>query len=232
MKSKNIFWGLLFILGGAFLIVSKLGFLSDMNVLSIVLTVFLVALILDSIFRKSFADILFPLAFISIIYDEQLGITEITPWTVLLGALFGTIGLSMIFSKKKKWYDGKYRIDFSNAEKLNVEDESFVRHETAFASTIKYVNTDAFVQGDFKCTFGSMKIYFDHATMQNNSATVNLEAAFSGVELYVPRTWKIEDKMNVSFSGIELKNKGDAVTTNTLILTGSLSFSGIEVFYI
>ena len=43
MKKESIFWGILFILAGIFLIVSKLGYFPDVNVFSLLLTVFLVA---------------------------------------------------------------------------------------------------------------------------------------------------------------------------------------------
>ena len=38
----------------------------------------------------NFWEILFSIAFICIIYDDQLGITALTPWTVLGAALLGS----------------------------------------------------------------------------------------------------------------------------------------------
>ena len=103
MKKERVFWGVLLILAGIFLIISKLGYFPNVNVFSLLLTVFLVVIIVKSLPRFNFAGILFPIAFICIIYDKQLGITAITPWTVLIAALLGSIGLSMIFHKHIKW---------------------------------------------------------------------------------------------------------------------------------
>ncbi|MBO0528685.1 hypothetical protein EXQ29_10995 [Clostridium botulinum] len=61
------------------------------------------------IFNNLFLSVLFPIAFICIIYDKQLGITNITPWTVLIGALLSSIGLSMVFHKRIKWVNTKYK---------------------------------------------------------------------------------------------------------------------------
>ena len=97
MKKHRIFWGVFLIVAGIFLIINKLGYLPDVNVFSLLLTVFLVVVIMKSLLRINFAGILFPSAFICIIYDKQFGITNITPWTVLIAALLGSIGLSMIF---------------------------------------------------------------------------------------------------------------------------------------
>ena len=232
MKKDRIFWGLVFILGGVFLIISKLGYFSDVNLFSLLLTVFLAVVIVKSIIRINFVGILFPIAFICIIYDKQLGITSITPWTVLIAALFGSIGLSMIFHKPTKWVNKKYDCEDYKFEKIDVEDESHVRFKSSFGASIKYINTDNFEQADFNCSFGAMTVYFDNATMRKDNAIVRIDASFSGIELYVPKTWNIDDRTNVFLSGISEKNKNDKIITNTLTLVGDINFSGVEIIYI
>lgn len=237
MKKERVFWGLILILGGVFLIVSKLGFFPDVNVFSLLLTVFLVVVIVKSLLRINFAGILFPIAFICIIYDKQLGVTNITPWTVLIAALLGSIGLSMIFHKHTKWFDTKWFNTEHNDEdykfeKIDVEDESHVRFKTSFGASIKYINTDNFEQADFNCSFGAMKVYFDNAVMRNDNAVVRINASFSGIELYVPKTWNIDDKTKVFLGAVSEKNKNDKITTNTLTLVGDISLSGVEIIYI
>ena len=110
MRERNIFWGILFVLGAIGLVIGKMGFLSDVNPFSLGFSVILGAIIIDSLFRLNYAGILFPIAFLCIIYDKQLGITALTPWTVLIAALFGSIGLSMIFPKKNKFFKNLFLI--------------------------------------------------------------------------------------------------------------------------
>jgi predicted membrane protein len=232
MKKERVFWGLVLILGGVFLIISKLGYFPDVNVFSLLLTVFLIVVIVKSLFHINFAGILFPIAFICIIYDKQLGITNITPWTALIAALLGSIGLSMIFHKHTKWFNTKHNDEDYKFEKIDVEDESNVRFKTSFGASIKYINTDKFEQADLNCSFGDMKIYFDNAIMSKNNAIVRINASFSGIELYVPKTWNIEDKTNVSLGSISEKNRHAQITTNTLTLVGDISFAGVDIIYI
>lgn len=232
MKKERTFWGLALILGGVFLIISKLGYFPDVNLFSLLLTAFFIIVIVKSFIRINFSGILFPIAFICIIYDKQLGITNITPWTVLIAALLGSIGLSMIFHKRTKWINKKYNCEDYKFEKVDVEDENHVRFENSFGASIKYINTDNFEQADFNCSFGAMKVYFDNAIMRNSNAIVRINASFSGVELYVPRTWNIDDRTNVFLGGISEKNKNDKVITNTLTLVGDINFSGVEIIYI
>ena len=80
----------------------QLGYLPAVGVFSLLFTVVCIAVIVASIPHVHFGGILFPLAFIAIIYDKPLGITAITPWTVLLAALLLTIGLHLIFGRFRK----------------------------------------------------------------------------------------------------------------------------------
>jgi len=232
MKKESIFWGVLFILAGIFLIISKLGYFPDVNVFSLLLTVFLVVVIVKSLPRLNFSGILFPIAFICIIYDKQLGITAITPWTVLMAALLGSIGLSMIFHKHIKWINHNHKCEDYKFEKIDVEDESHVGFKNSFGASIKYINTDKFEQADFNCSFGAMKVYFDNAIMSNENAIVRINASFSGIELYIPKTWNVDVKTNVFLGSVDEKNSNNKTTTNNLTLVGDVSFSGIEIIYI
>lgn len=232
MRKERVFWGVFLILGAIVLLISKLGYFSDVNVFSLLFSIALVAMIIKSIMRISFTGILFPLAFLAIIYDDKLGITEITPWPVLFAALLGSIGLSLIFNKGPKKSKIYVNGDSDNTKTINVDDEGHINLETSFGSSIKYVNTDKFEYANLSCSFGNMKIYFDNTTMARESAVVNIDISFAGLQMYIPRTWKVENKVGASFGAVEEKNRIDSVITNTLILTGDVSFSGVEIFYI
>lgn len=231
MRKEKIAWGVLLIVASIFMLVSKLGYLPGVNATSIILTIFLIAFIVKSAIRVNFPGILFPIAFISIIYSKQLGFQEITPWPVLAAALLGSIGLSMIFKKKLLTLNLNKR-DYKEFEKFDMQDESRIAMDTSFGSSVKYINTDKFVQADLDCSFGALKVYFDNAKMLNEEAIVRLDASFSGVELYVPKTWRIESNLDVTLSGFNEKNRCIAETTNTLILIGDITFSGVDIIYV
>lgn len=229
MKKEKIFWGLLFIFAGIFLIVSKLGLITDVNVFSFILTVFLVACMIKSVRHLSFAGILFPAAFLCIIYAEPLGITEITPWPVLGAALFGSIGLSIIFHNKHRYVHFKEE-KFSDV--IDHQDGNSFKFETSFGSSIKYVNADDFSYADLDSSFGAMKVYFDNAVIQSGNAVINLEVSFAGVELFIPRSWNVINKANVSFGAIEEKNRSQTSGSPVVTLTGEVSFAGVTIYYV
>ncbi|WP_125154883.1 LiaF transmembrane domain-containing protein [Clostridium rectalis] len=232
MKGKRIFWGVFLVLSGIFMIISKLGFFPDVNAFSLLITVFLVIVIVKSLLRINFFGVLFPIAFLCIIYDKQLGLTSITPGPVLFAAFLLSIGLSMIFHKNSKWFQGREKHDDYSFQDINIEDEDHVRFKNSFSGSIKYINSNKFERADISCTFSGIKVYFDNASMKSENAVVRIDASFSGVELYVPKNWRIEDKTDVFLGGISEKNKSDSVITNTLTLVGNISFAGVEIIYI
>ena len=100
MKSK--FWGLLFIVVAIYILFGSTEVFEGIGIGTIILTCFFAAMLIKGLMNLSFGGILFPSAFLAIIWDTELGIESLTPWPVLFAALFGTIGLNLIFGKPKK----------------------------------------------------------------------------------------------------------------------------------
>lgn len=233
MKKGRIFWGSFFILGGIALMVDQLGIVNNVNIINVIIGILLLCIAVKNATKLKFAGVLFPIAFIGILFDDQLSITSITPWTILITAGLLSIGLSMIFDKKPKF--GKVKVDWDSKDyktTINIEDESNIRLKTNFSSSVKYINTDKFESASLECKVAGIEIYFDNAVMKNENAVVRIDALFSGVELYIPKSWRVDNKANVTFGAIEEKNRNGAVITNTLTLVGNISFAGVEIFYI
>lgn len=103
---------------------------------SIILTVFFLWLFVEGIRNVNFWEILFSIAFICIIYDEPLGITALTPWTVLGAAFLGSIGLSLIFGgKKRKWKTVTGNVGTSSSEQYTGEGDP-VREQLRFRNPL------------------------------------------------------------------------------------------------
>lgn len=229
MKRENIFWGVLLIIAAIALILGKLNLFVNVNAFSIILTILFVGMIIKSIIHFNIVGILFPLAFISIIYDKQLGITAITPWTVLFAALLLSIGFSLIFHKNYFYHIEHHR---HNEKTISIEDADHIKVDTSFGHTIKYINTDDFIQADLSSAFGGMDVYFDKAKLHQNNGIVNLEISFGGANLYIPKSWTVINKAEVSFGDIEEKNISEKSSENVLTLYGSVSFGNVTIIYI
>lgn len=240
-KASDIIWGILLIVGAVVLILSQLGRLGGLqiSVWKVFATLVLLAIAIKSLFNRSFAGILFPIALFCIMFDEILGITALTPWTVLLAALLFSIALSMIF---KSWriksccgFDG-CRNHHQNENFSNIVDEQDgekVYSHASFGGTVKYVNSDNLKKVHIKNAFGATKMYFDKAVIQGEEAEIYIESSFGAVELFIPKEWKIINKVNVSFGAIEEKNtKNSGMEEKKVYLTGALSFGAVEILYV
>lgn len=250
IHANNMLWGAFLILAAVFLIVSKLGNFEGVGLFSILFTVFWVSILVEGVMRRSFGRILFALAFLCIIYDKQLGIEAITPWTVLIAAWLGTMGLNMMFRKRKhhceiNWkkkddtiIDVEVNGDFqeegyyqkrSQVDSLNGNKVFF---STSFGSAVKYVDSNNFEYASLECSFASMKVYFDKVMIQNGSATVELDVSFGSVELYFPKEWSVVNHMDTAFGGIDEKNQNASTGSPVIMLTGDVSFGNVTIIYV
>mgnify|MGYP003415327784 FL=1 len=232
MKKKDIFWGIFFILAAVLVIVNQLGFLPKIGIFEIVATVVLVAIIVKCLIHFWFPGMLFPIAFLCIIYAEEWHITQLTPWPVLATAFLGSIGLGIIFKKNKFNYYDHYFHKEHVEEVINEPDGSVINCFANFGSSMKYVNSDHFERANIKCSFGGMKVYFDNAVIADGTAEIYLDVSFSGVELYIPKGWKVIDEVNASFGAMEMKNRGENSDSPIVTIKGSVSFGGVEIIYV
>ncbi|MCH5251336.1 MAG: hypothetical protein J1F22_00030 [Lachnospiraceae bacterium] len=236
---KNYFWGVFLVLAGAYLIVSQMGYLPSVGAFTLVFTIVCIAALIQGVLHMSFGAVLFPLAFIGILYDKQLGITAITPWTILIAALLGTVGLNLIFGRFKKKF--KYRCYGGHGKGHkggghggkgeNVDGEN-IEINVSFGSVIRYVTSSDLRYTDINVSFGAATVYFDNAKIPSGNATVNINSDFAGVELYVPGNWQVINHMNSSFGAVDEKNKRSGELAGTLTLEGSNSFGGITIYYV
>lgn len=229
MKGKKIFWGLFFILSGVLVLVNQLGFFTKIGLCSLFFTIFLVAVLIKSLAHLSFTGILFSLAALAIVYAEPLNIESITPWPVLLTALFGSIGLNCIFSNIHHHHFNHHDKEFISE---NIDSDNVVDINVSFGASAKYINTKNLEKVNVSCSFGAVKIYLDNASLKDDKAIVDFNVSFAGVELYVPKNFRIENNVDASLGGIDEKNTKGNVTDKTLILTGKINLSGIEIIYV
>ncbi len=232
MKRSNIFWGLFLILGAAFIIISQLGIFAEVSVLKVIFTVLLSGIAIAGLLHLEFFMMLFPVAIILILFDKELNITNLTPWPILATALLGSIGLSLIFHRSKKQF-GYFKEEYGKEVIINDPDNSDVVCYSHMGSTIKYINTKELEKALIDCSFGAATVYFDNAEIKGNSATLQIDCSFGGIELYIPKSWQVEQRIDVFLGGIEEKGRKDQTSDGpTLILTGRIKLSGITVYYI
>lgn len=234
MKNRSWFWGLFFIAGAGVLLLSALGSPLGISLWDLLLTLVFVAILLQSLPRGEWFGIIMPIAFLYMIYDKYLPapFSDISAWYVLLIAAFLATGLSILFKKKRVFHvniGGDKSFSSSSGENLT---GSEVYSDLSFGDAVKYIYSDNLEKGDFDCSFGTMKIYFDQATLKDNRATVHVDCSFGAVELYIPREWNVVNNVSSSFGHNSDSTKYRQDNEITLYLEGDVSFGEIKIITI
>ncbi len=232
MKKKSIFWGLVLILIAVYMIVSRLGFLPEFSFFTILFTILFGALVIDGCMNRNIYEMLLPAAGILCLYDDMLGIEEITPWPILIAALLCSIGIHIIFKdvfKKKK--HSKHCNHMTGSVEQS-EDGSEIYVSNNFNELSKYVNTDRFASAEISNSFGQCNVYFDNAILQSSTAHVTISNSFGETRVYFPRTWKIELKQKSAFGGIKIHGNSTADSLSPVIyVDAECNFGEINLYY-
>lgn len=238
---KRLFWGSFFILAAALTIINALGLYTSINIVSLLFTILMTAIIIKSLVHFNFGGILIPLAIIGIIFAEPLEITNITPWPLLITAFLLSAGLEIMFGRtqriiKAKIIGGNFHSRFENNENfgeiVDEEDESVVTYSVNFGSGMKYVNSAKLKKAYLSCKFGALKVYFDNAVLDSEGAEIILDVAFGGTELYIPKEWNVIIGTNATLGAIEEKNRKMQTDGPKITIKGNVSLSGVEIIYI
>lgn len=231
-KGKNFFWGILFLLGAVAVVTDKLGYLKGIGFWSILFTIGFAGLLLDGIRKRKWSRILFAIAFICIVNADVLGIRQLVPWTVLLAAFLGTIGLNILFPERRErqYFNGdrqncRTRIDETDSGEM-------IHMETTFGSAVKYIDSQELAGAYLEASFGTMGVYFDNAVLWNHSAEVYVDVSFGSITLYIPSGWKVIVDTDNSFGSTEEYGRCNPEGENVLIVKGDVAFGNLRIQYI
>ena len=104
-RNRNWFWGLFFIVGALILLSSALGWSFGLSLWQWFVVIFMSSIILKSIPRLEYFGIIMPLPFIYLTINQYLpeAYQNLNGFTLILVALFLSIGLSILFKKKRHY---------------------------------------------------------------------------------------------------------------------------------
>jgi predicted membrane protein len=263
----RIFWGVLFLLAGAAVLLNLTGVLPvphGMDAGNIIWSIILALVTIWSIIHRFWFITFYMILGIVYVWRDQLGLHDMNFWPLAGAALLLSIGFSILFKNKhKSWRDSVYVGTFNYKEEdedfhkkvseakdasagdesaarqsggvhsSSAEDENNVYIKASFGSTIKYVNARALTRAYVDCSFGSVKAFFDNATVADGGAVIEIDNSFGGMELYIPREWRLIDDINRTFGGVDIKNPEHERSGGPVVrLTGNVNFGGVEIILV
>ncbi len=235
MKTKNVFWALLLIALGVFIIAAALGAFGSMNAWTVILTALLGIIIIHSLVRLEFGGVFLPLAGLYLVYDGMLNLPHISPWLLFAAAIMFSIAFEIIFGGFKKHRKAAFVHTRSDKDGEAVEDSANTPvAQVSFGSSSLYLHAEALTSGSFNVSFGELTVYFDDAKLAPGGAEVSVHCSFGELTLMIPRHWKVQDNISSALANVE---RNDPYANHeegapTLRLTGSVSFGEIKIDYV
>lgn len=110
----------------------------------------------------------------------------------------------------------------------NIDGER-VFEKVTFGSAVRYVNSDNLQYADISCSFGGIEIYFDNARVPSGQAAINISSNFSGVDIYIPKEWKVINEMASFCGGVDIDNGWTGDSSVVITLTGRNNFGGVGI---
>lgn len=250
MKNKvrfsNWIWGTFMLLAATFVLSNQFGGFVEIGVGSIIASVLAVAFAVQCIAHLSFAPLPIPLAVLYIVFQEPLGFRYLHHWTLLLASVLATIGLFILLPKKQfriegtwgGYHDQRHRsrggIHQPQMTPTDGGSDNNPSVSVNFGAVSRYLHADCLETAQLYCNFGALEVFFDQSQLSPNGAEAALTCSFGAITIFVPKHWRVIDRINCTLGGVDLDNRFAAPEENApqLTLTGSVSLGGIEVRFV
>jgi predicted membrane protein len=220
----RIFAGLLIIVIGALFLLGNLGKVDVGDLITQYWPLILVFMgvwhILTHNFRQVSAGILLIIvgsAFMLI----KWGILGVDFWKFFWPSLIIAVGLWILLKPRFKSYEGKI-------PEIKEDDlDAFV----LFSGINRRLESKEFRGGKATAMFGGIDLDFYDAKLSGNQATIDLTAMFGGINVRVPRNWKIVVDSHAILGGVDDKHRTESADRieATLFIKATAIFGGIEI---
>lgn len=200
----------------------------------LVITLFLVAIVLDNIPKQHYFGIFMPLS-LAVAYNRvylNLGRTNFFP-IILVGFLL-SLGFSMVFKRRRRIF---YRNNSqwkgtknTKGASTSYDSEDTINVESSFNDYAKYVRSENFKGGYIESNFGQLQVYLHEATFDPTGAILDLDVNFGSLTIYVRRGTRTHDHISTAFGGIQMDEYMYVEGNNDMLtLKGDCNFGSVKV---
>lgn len=248
MKNRNVFWGVLLILGALLIIGNEYNiFFVGVAARRVILAVIFGVILIRGLVTRSYGLVFVSLVVLIKFLGELTVGNDISLLSAAVIAGLLSIGLSLIFPKKKNatfiGFNGTVGggctdNNFQNNSNMfgNVVDEmtgSNIYYNNKFAESTKYVRTSNLVNAKLENCFGELKVYFDNATIIQENVVIDVSCIFGEVQVFVPRQWNVQQNISAVFADVKEVYKGQPMAELPRVnIVGSVTFGEVQIIYI
>jgi len=222
--SGRIFWGLLLIVVGGLFLLESLHKADAGEIISQYWPVILIAVGLWILFTSGFRNTLSALVLMAvgaIFLLINLGVFEHDVWNYAWPLFIVVIGLWLVFRGGVHHPQSKFpEIKGDDLDAVNI-----------FSGMKRTISSRKFRGGKATVVFGGMNLDFTQAELEGGQATIEATAIFGGIEIWVPKEWKVVVDGTPILGGVEDKHRTvpDAEIKGTLYVKATAIFGGVEI---
>lgn len=220
-------------------VVNKLGYLQGMGFWNIMFSAILIGMCVNGIVKQRWGRILFSTAFFVIVNDHILHLEKLTPWTVLIVALLGTLGFNMLFPKKNRHVRNHLLKEDSSDVKWDESDEAMitaegevVEQDVVFGNSVKYIKSKELSKVNLDCIFGQASVYLTDAMLKEHRAKIFVDVIFGNTDIYVPACWAVSINSDIVLGNVTECGNCDPNGENKLLIKGDVIFGQLEIHYV
>lgn len=234
MKNKNWFWGLFFLLSAVFVVFGQTWLHHKIGITSILATVFLVLIAIESISSLEYFGFFISLSILYIIYSKPLNLMYISPWLLISSAILISISFSLLFTKRNKKTIYSYDIANQISKISENGDDNNPYVKVALNSTSKYIHSEDLQSGHFINYLGVLDVYFDDVQLRTDGAKLYIDCVLGSTNLYIPRNCKVVDNINTYVGDVKNHTERTKLSEDVscITLTGRAVLSDVNIFYV
>ena len=157
------------------------------------------------------------------IFLDKIGWIDLNFWQIVFPLALLALGGTLV------WRAFAAR---AGAEATPVVDEhsEYIRSFAVMSGTELRPVSRPFRGADLSAVMAGIKLDLADARMEGDVATIEVFAFWGGMEIYVPPDWTVTSKVATLMGGfVDKRRPTSTVPTKTLIITGFIVMSGIEV---
>lgn len=220
----RIFTGLLIIAVGIIFLLSSLDKLDVGDVFSTYWPLILIFMGLWNLLANNFRNAGFGIililvgTFFMLLKWDILGANI---WRYFWPLLIIAVGLWILFKPRFIGFKGK-------VPKIADDDlGAFIM----FSGINRRIESKEFRGGKATAMFGGIELDMTQTQLAGNQATIELTAIFGGVEIWVPREWKVVVDSNAIFGSVDDKHRSipEQEAKTTLFIKATAIFGGVEI---
>lgn len=229
----KLFWGVGLILLAVLLILNEIGvfeplnaLMADVSVFSLVCGLFLFSYILSRIIRGQIRDIVFPLAFLFMLFESFIAkllkhedSNLINNWILLVVAFLLWLGFSVLFPRSKR---KKHR---KQAHMKTTYAENDLGNATI------YVDSATLSPSHIENDLGNCKIMFENVDQYTGDGTLYIDNSLGSVTVCVPSTWLAICEIESNLGAVSVQNAPNE-NAPVLHLCGENDLGHISVVYV